>query len=161
MDECNRDAAMEEFTGPEAIGDGLGPIFNAAGCGECHLVPVLGGGSQIAEKRAGRFLNNIFTDHPGGSLIQDRANSGANPGNRVPWAQRRDAARIDPCSGRGLRGGDRQYDADEPPECNSRRRSAARSSASRFSSGRARPVSAASAGRTSRRASSRSRRTPM
>jgi hypothetical protein len=77
VDECNRDAATEEFTGPEAIGNGLGPIFNAAGCGECHLVPLLGGGSQIAEKRAGRFLNKIFTDHPGGSLIQDRANSGA------------------------------------------------------------------------------------
>jgi CxxC motif-containing protein (DUF1111 family) len=76
-DECNRDAATEEFTGPEAIADGLGPIFNAAGCGECHLVPLLGGGSQITEKRAGRFVNGIFTEHPGGSLIQDRANSGA------------------------------------------------------------------------------------
>ena len=51
-------------------------------------MPLLGGGSQIAEKRAGRFLNNIFTDHPGGSLIQDRANSGATqetvfPGHNV------------------------------------------------------------------------------
>jgi CxxC motif-containing protein (DUF1111 family) len=76
-DECEPEPAEEEFTGPEAIADGLGPIFNAAGCGECHLVPILGGGSQITEKRAGRFLNNIFTEHPGGSLIQDRANSGA------------------------------------------------------------------------------------
>jgi hypothetical protein len=60
-DECEPEPAEEEFTGPEAIADGLGPIFNAAGCGECHLVPILGGGSQITEKRAGRFLNNIFT----------------------------------------------------------------------------------------------------
>jgi len=75
--ECTEEAAEEEFTGPETIADGLGPIFNAAGCGECHLVPLLGGGSQITEKRAGRFLNGVFTDHPGGSLIQDRANSGA------------------------------------------------------------------------------------
>jgi CxxC motif-containing protein (DUF1111 family) len=76
-DECNRDAATEEFTGPESVADGLGPIFNAAGCGECHLVPILGGGSQITEKRAARFVNGLFTEHPGGSLIQDRANSGA------------------------------------------------------------------------------------
>jgi CxxC motif-containing protein (DUF1111 family) len=76
-DECNLDAAVEEFTGPETVSDGLGPIFNAAGCGECHLVPALGGGSQIMEKRAGLFQNGVFREHPGGSLIQDRANSGA------------------------------------------------------------------------------------
>ena len=62
-------------------------------------MPLLGGGSQIAEKRAGRFLNNIFTDHPGGSLIQDRANSGATqetvfPGHNV------ERCAIDPRSGR-------------------------------------------------------------
>jgi CxxC motif-containing protein (DUF1111 family) len=72
-DECEREAAAEEFTGPETEADGLGPIFNAAGCGECHLVPLLGGSSQIMERRAGRTVNNVFTDHPGGSLIQDRA----------------------------------------------------------------------------------------
>ena len=72
-DECNIEAAEEEFTGPEAPEDGLGPIFNAAGCGECHLVPTLGGGSQIMEKRAGLFQNGVFTEHHGGSLIQDRA----------------------------------------------------------------------------------------
>jgi CxxC motif-containing protein (DUF1111 family) len=72
-DECNDEAAEEEFTGPELTSDGLGPIFNAAGCGECHLVPTLGGGSQIMEKRAGRTVNGVFTDHPGGSLIHDRA----------------------------------------------------------------------------------------
>ena len=72
-DECNFDAAAEEFTGPETTADGLGPIFNAAGCGECHLVPTLGGGSQIVERRAGLFQNGVFTDHPGGSLLQDRS----------------------------------------------------------------------------------------
>ncbi len=34
---------------------------------------MLGGGSQIMEKRAGLFQNGVFTEHPGGSLIQDRA----------------------------------------------------------------------------------------
>jgi hypothetical protein len=53
-DECNDDVAVEEFTGPETIADGLGPIFNAAGCGECHIVPVLGGSTQLTEKRATR-----------------------------------------------------------------------------------------------------------
>jgi CxxC motif-containing protein (DUF1111 family) len=72
-DECNEEAAVEEFTGPETPADGLGPIFNAAGCGECHLTPVLGGFSQIMEKRAGFFDGFNFTEHPGGSLIQDRS----------------------------------------------------------------------------------------
>jgi CxxC motif-containing protein (DUF1111 family) len=72
-DECNFDAALEEFIGPESIADGLGPIFNAAGCGECHLTPIIGGSSQIMEKRAGFFNGSIFIEHPGGSLIHDRA----------------------------------------------------------------------------------------
>ncbi len=78
-DECNFDAAAEEFLGPETVADGLGPIFNAAGCGECHMVPILGGSSQVVEKRAGRFDGNAFFDHPGGSLIHDRA---TNPRNQ-------------------------------------------------------------------------------
>ena len=72
-DECNFDAAAEEFLGPETEADGLGPIFNMAGCGECHFTPALGGSSHISEKRAGFFNGNVFIDHPGGSLIQDRA----------------------------------------------------------------------------------------
>lgn len=83
-DECNREAATEEFTGPETVADGLGPIFNAAGCGECHssnpafdpadfTVKIVGGTSQITEKRAGFFDGSQFFDHPGGSLIQDRS----------------------------------------------------------------------------------------
>ena len=72
-DECNFDTALEEFTGPETVADGLGPIFNAAGCGECHLTPIIGGSSQIMEKRAGFFNGTSFIDHPGGSLIHDRA----------------------------------------------------------------------------------------
>ena len=72
-DECNAEAAVEEFTGPETPADGLGPIFNAEGCGSCHLTPVLGGFSQIMEKRAGFFNGTTFSDHPGGSLIQDRS----------------------------------------------------------------------------------------
>jgi CxxC motif-containing protein (DUF1111 family) len=83
-DECNFEAATEEFTGPETVADGLGPIFNATGCGECHSSnpgfdpdnlanTVVGGTSQITEKRAGFFNGSQFIDHPGGSLIQDRS----------------------------------------------------------------------------------------
>lgn len=72
-DLCNAAEAVAEFTGPEAEDEGLGPIFNAAGCAECHMVPVLGGSSQINEKRAGFFDGSTFTEHPGGSLIHDRS----------------------------------------------------------------------------------------
>src|SRR6185312_14189787 len=71
--ECNLATAIEEFTGPEADADGVGPIFNARGCGECHVANhILCATSQFTEKRAGLFLNGVFTDHPGGSLIQER-----------------------------------------------------------------------------------------
>jgi CxxC motif-containing protein (DUF1111 family) len=36
-------------------------------------VPVVGGSSQITERRAGNWDGTRFTDHPGGSLIHDRA----------------------------------------------------------------------------------------
>jgi CxxC motif-containing protein (DUF1111 family) len=72
-DECHFDTALEEFTGPEGVEDGVGPVFNAPGCGDCHAVPIIGGFSQIVEKRAGLFANGLFRDPPGGSLIHDRA----------------------------------------------------------------------------------------
>jgi CxxC motif-containing protein (DUF1111 family) len=73
-DECDFDTAVEEFTGPEDTAAGLGPIFNGNGCGECHIAnQTLGATSQIVERRAGFWNGTTFTDHPGGSLIQDRA----------------------------------------------------------------------------------------
>jgi CxxC motif-containing protein (DUF1111 family) len=72
-DECNMEAAVGEFAGPEGESDGLGPVFNASGCGECHIAnPVFGATSQITETRAGMWQNGQFTDHPGGSLIHSR-----------------------------------------------------------------------------------------
>jgi CxxC motif-containing protein (DUF1111 family) len=73
-DECAFDTAVEEFTGPEDTAAGLGPIFNGNGCGECHIAnQTLGATSQIVERRAGFWNGTAFIDHPGGSLIQDRA----------------------------------------------------------------------------------------
>lgn len=66
-------AALEEFTGPEGPEEGLGPVFNGSGCGECHATPIVGGSSQVVERRAGNWDGRDFTEHPGGSLIQDRS----------------------------------------------------------------------------------------
>jgi CxxC motif-containing protein (DUF1111 family) len=67
------DAAIAVFEEVEAIANGLGPVYNAQSCRECHQSPVTGAGSQITEFRAGHFDGVNFIDHPGGSLINDRA----------------------------------------------------------------------------------------
>jgi len=66
VDQTTFDDAKEEFEQIQDIASGLGPVYNAQGCGECHQSPVTGGTSQITEFRAG-------PNHPGGSLINDRA----------------------------------------------------------------------------------------
>jgi CxxC motif-containing protein (DUF1111 family) len=97
--ECNYDVAEEEFTGPETVADGIGPIFNATGCGECHSSnpafdpddfarKIVGGTSEITEKRAGFWDGRTFRDHPGGSLIHNRSlrpyeQERVMPGNNV------------------------------------------------------------------------------
>jgi CxxC motif-containing protein (DUF1111 family) len=61
------------FDEREGIDEGLGPLFNAQSCAECHQTPVSGAISQVTELRAGHFDGRNFVDHPGGSLINDRA----------------------------------------------------------------------------------------
>lgn len=73
VDQTEFDRVRAVFESVEAPEDGLGPVFNARGCAECHISPVTGGVSQIAEVRAGRLLGGTFVEHPGGSLVQDRA----------------------------------------------------------------------------------------
>ena len=67
------DADRGVFAAQELKADGLGPVYNAQSCGECHQNPITGGISQITELRAGHFNGFNFIDHPGGSLINDRA----------------------------------------------------------------------------------------
>src|SRR5215210_4936783 len=68
------EAAKEEFSGVEEIADGLGPLYNAQSCRECHQNPDTGAAAQISEFRAGHLDGNgNFVDAPGGSLINDRA----------------------------------------------------------------------------------------
>jgi CxxC motif-containing protein (DUF1111 family) len=77
-------ADKEEFDGAEEIADGLGPVYNAQACRECHQNPISGGASQVTELRVGvrgpngRFQNpriplgnGEFVE--GRSLINDRA----------------------------------------------------------------------------------------
>jgi CxxC motif-containing protein (DUF1111 family) len=61
------------FEERETIEDGLGPVYNAQACAECHQNPITGGISQITELRAGHFDGLNFINHPGGSLVNDRA----------------------------------------------------------------------------------------
>ena len=74
LTQADFDAARETFNEQEQIADGLGPVYNAQSCGECHQNPVSGGISQVTELRAGH-VNSFgrFIDHAGGSLINSRA----------------------------------------------------------------------------------------
>jgi len=64
---------LANFDSREEIADGLGPVYNAQACAECHQNPVSGSGAQTTELRVGRFNGSTFTDRPGGSLNNDRA----------------------------------------------------------------------------------------
>src|SRR5262245_18218541 len=63
------------FNEIETVDDGLGPVYNAPGCGDCHDTPKIGGQSQIRELRVGNTTNGVFTNPPGqnASLLQLRA----------------------------------------------------------------------------------------
>src|SRR5215813_3795906 len=64
---------LGEFDQVQDIPSGLGPVYNAQACRECHQDPVSGAASQITEVRAGNFNGTNFVDPAGGSLINDRA----------------------------------------------------------------------------------------
>ena len=82
------DATKAAFEEVDVIADGLGPIYNAQSCAECHQNPVSGAISQIFELRAGHSgPDGNFVDPPGGSLIQARAIN-AQIQERVPDGSR-------------------------------------------------------------------------
>jgi CxxC motif-containing protein (DUF1111 family) len=76
---------QQRFERRNGVDDGLGPVFNATGCADCHQNPVTGGPSQITEIRAGHldssgaFVNpTIPINHgantiTGRSIVDDRA----------------------------------------------------------------------------------------
>src|SRR5881296_2035754 len=84
-DDSIHQADQEAFDEVEEIADGLGPLYNAQACRECHQNPTSGGATQITELRVGhlgpdgRFRN---ADIPiargtvvisGRTLVNDRA----------------------------------------------------------------------------------------
>src|SRR3954469_6947132 len=80
-------AALDTFAERDEIADGLGPVYNAQSCAECHQNPVTGGSSQVTELRAGHNdAAGNFVDAPGGSLINDRAIRSSLQ-ERVPGAE--------------------------------------------------------------------------
>jgi CxxC motif-containing protein (DUF1111 family) len=79
---ANDQSAFEES---EGVDNGLGPIYNARSCADCHQNPVTGGGSQVAEFRVGHLdgngnfvsptlvINRGQDSVPNRSLANDRA----------------------------------------------------------------------------------------
>src|SRR5919199_3429152 len=88
VDQTAFNAAKDAFEVFDKIEDGLGPVYNAQSCRECHQNPVTGGVTQIFELRAGHSApDGTFVDAPGGSLIHARAIN-ADIQERVPDGSR-------------------------------------------------------------------------
>lgn len=85
VDQATHESDRSSFDEAEAIADGLGPLYNAQSCRECHQNPDSGGGSQITELRVGhRDRKGQFVDPSipigdgtvvvtGRTLVNDRA----------------------------------------------------------------------------------------
>src|SRR5690349_9590954 len=68
------------FERRNGVDDGLGPVFNATACADCHQNPVTGGPSQITEIRAGHldpatgaFVNPTIPINDGANTIAGRS----------------------------------------------------------------------------------------
>ena len=61
------------FEEVETREDGLGPVYNAQSCRECHQNVATGGASQVAEHRTGHLDGDVFFESLGGSLVHSRA----------------------------------------------------------------------------------------
>lgn len=87
LSQTDFNTARDTFEERDDIAKGLGPVYNAQSCAECHQSPVTGAGSQVSELRAGHLDGaGNFVDAPGGSLINDRAINAAIQ-ERVPGAE--------------------------------------------------------------------------
>ncbi|MGA8268423.1 MAG: di-heme oxidoredictase family protein, partial [Candidatus Acidiferrales bacterium] len=97
VDDATHQADQKTFEEIEQLSDGLGPLYNAQSCRECHQNPVSGAASQVSELRVGHqgpdghFRNpEIPIAHGtdviiGRSLVNDRAicPNGAFPNNEI------------------------------------------------------------------------------
>ncbi len=81
------DAARATFEERDDVAKGLGPVYNAQSCAECHQNPLTGGTSQVSELRAGhQDGSGNFVNPAGGSLINDRATD-ASIQERIPGTE--------------------------------------------------------------------------
>src|ERR1700676_5063381 len=53
VDDATHQADQAKFDTVEQLSDGLGPLYNAQSCRECHQSPVSGAASQVTELRVG------------------------------------------------------------------------------------------------------------
>ena len=107
VDDLTHQADQAKFEEIVGVADGLGPLYNAQSCRECHQNPTSGGGSQITELRVGHLGPDGRFNNPdipiargteiirGRTLVNDRAicpNAAfpdteiqeRMPGNRLP-----------------------------------------------------------------------------
>ena len=79
VDDATHAADQAKFDEVEQIPDGLGPLYNAQSCRECHQNPTSGGSSQISELRVGhrgphgKFENPEIPIAHGTEIIQGRS----------------------------------------------------------------------------------------
>jgi CxxC motif-containing protein (DUF1111 family) len=78
VDDTTHQGDQAKFDEIAGVADGLGPLYNAQSCRECHQNPTSGGGSQIAELRVGhlgpdgRFNNPDIPIARGTEIIRGR-----------------------------------------------------------------------------------------
>ncbi len=96
VDDATHQADQAKFEEVEGVADGLGPLYNAQSCRECHQNPTTGGASQVSELRVGHLVGGRF-ENPnipinrgtevisGRTLVNDRAicPSGAFPDTEI------------------------------------------------------------------------------
>ncbi len=85
VDDATHQADQTKFDETEQLSDGLGPLYNAQSCRECHQNPVSGAASQVTELRVGHLGPDGHFRTPdipiahgaevisGRSLVNDRA----------------------------------------------------------------------------------------
>jgi CxxC motif-containing protein (DUF1111 family) len=78
-DDATHTADQAKFDEIEQISDGLGPLYNAQSCRECHQNPTSGGSSQVGELRVGhrgpdgKFQNPEIPINRGAEIIKGRS----------------------------------------------------------------------------------------
>jgi CxxC motif-containing protein (DUF1111 family) len=85
VDDATHQTDQSKFDDTETVADGLGPLYNAQSCRECHQNPTSGGTSQIAELRVGHQGSDHLFHNPeipiahgaeiitGRTLVNDRS----------------------------------------------------------------------------------------